>query len=72
MDNEIKHIQNELWAMYRQFVTDFNVKKYTNQATNLCRKYKDNKILLNFCQNLVVTWTPIINHLAEIHRNEVA
>ncbi len=71
MDNEIKYIQNTLWAMYKEFISTHNVKKYTDQATELCKKYKERPELLSFCQNLVVTWTPIINLLAQQHRSQI-
>lgn len=69
MDNEIKYIQNTLWAMYKEVERTGNAKSYTDQATELCKKYKERPELLTFCQNQVITWTPIINLLAERHRN---
>lgn len=71
MDNDIKYIQNTLWAMYKEFTSDFDVKKYTDQATSLCKKYKNNPTMLNYCQNLVVSWTPVINEMAEQYRKGV-
>lgn len=69
MGDEIKYIQNTLWAMYKEVEKTGNAKTYTDQASELCKKYKEHPELLTFCQNLVVTWTPIINLLAEQHRN---
>lgn len=72
MENDIKYIQNTLWAMYKEFLTSYNVRRYTEQAVELVHKYEGNRELLCFVQNLVICWTPIINGLAERHRSEVA
>ena len=72
MYNDIKYIMNTLWAMYKKFESDFDVKSYTDQAACLCRKYKDNAPMLNFCQNQVISWTPVINLMSEKHRKESA
>lgn len=71
MDNDIKYIWNTLWIMYKEFLVDFNVREYTRKATELVHKFDGNKEKLLFCQNLVITWTPEINRLAEEHRKEL-
>ena len=68
MDEDIRYIYNTLAVMYKEFTKTYNIKAYTSQAMELCKKYKDRPELLAFCQNLVVTWTPIINLLAEKHK----
>lgn len=72
MENEIKYIQNTLWAMWKEFQTTFSVKVYTDQAMKLVHRYDSQRELQCFVQNLVICWTPIINLMAEQHRNEVA
>lgn len=72
MNDDIKYIQNTLWVMYKDFSVDFNMRKYSEQAADLCKRYKDNPLMLNFCQNLVITWTPVINTMAEEHREGAA
>ena len=69
MGDDIKFIYNTLAVMYKEFITTYDMKRYNDQASELCKKYKDRQELLTFCQNLVVTWTPIINLLVEQHRN---
>lgn len=68
MHDAIKDIQNTIWVMYKEVEKTGNAKAYTDQAKELCKKYKERPELLVFCQNLVITWTPIINLLAEQHR----
>lgn len=72
MENDIKYIQNTLWAMYKEFLTSYNVRRYTQQAVELRKKYDDNSFLSCFCQNMIISWTPVINRMAEEHRSEVA
>ena len=69
MGDEIKYIQNTLWAMYKESEKSGNAKAYTDRAAELCKRYKDRPELLCFCQNLLISWTPIINMLAENCRN---
>lgn len=71
MENDIKYIQNTLWVIYKEFLLDFNVREYTRKASELVHRYDGNKEMLLFSQNLVICWTPIINRLAENHRNGV-
>lgn len=68
MEDDIKYIQNTVWSMYKVFSTNYNMVEYNNQALELCRKYKDNAKMLSFCQNLIITWSPIINGMMEEHK----
>lgn len=61
MENDIKYIQNTVWAMYKAFSNNHDMVEYNNQALELCRKYRNNANMLSFCQNLIITWAPIIN-----------
>ena len=63
MENDIKYIQNYIWEMYKDFNKELNVTNYENRAEALCEKYKDNQLLLSFCQNMFVSWTPVINQI---------
>lgn len=65
MEDDIKYIQNTVWSMYKVFSNNYNMVEYNNQALELCRKYKDNAKMLSFCQNLIITWAPIINGMME-------
>lgn len=68
MEDDIKYIQNTVWSMYKVFSSNYNMVEYNNQALELCRKYKDNAKMLSFCQNLIITWSPIINGMMEEHK----
>lgn len=63
MNNDIKKIYNALAVMYNDFLKDLDMEQYNEKAQQLCRGYKDNKIMLYFCQNLIFAWTPVINHI---------
>ena len=68
MEDDIKYIQNTVWSMYKVFSSNYNMVEYNNQALELCRKYKKNEKMLSFCQNLIITWAPIINGMMEEHK----
>lgn len=68
---EIKHIQNTIWAMYNSYLTDHGMKKWNEDMRKLAQEYynKCDEQLLTFCQHLLITWCPIINGFAEEFRN---
>ena len=63
MNNDIKNIYNTLAIMYSDFLKDLDMEKYNRRAVELSNEYSNNKIMFNFCQNLIVTWSPIINQI---------
>lgn len=72
MENEIKYIQNTLWSIYKEFLQHHSVREYSRKASELVHKFDGNKEMLLFCQNLIISWTPIINKLAEQYREGMA
>lgn len=66
---DIKNIQNTLWGMYKSFLADHSVKEWTRKGEALAHEY-DGKEIRTFCENLLFTWTPVINTLAEKFRME--
>ena len=67
-NDDIKYIQNTLWAMYKVFSENHNMAEYNKQAQELCRKYRNDAKMLPFCQNLIITWAPIINGMMEAYK----
>lgn len=68
VDEDIKHIQNALWAMYKEFLADHSVREWTLKGEALVHEYAGKKIR-SFCENQLITWTPVINGLAEEFRD---
>lgn len=68
---EITHIQNTIWAAYKDFLVDQNVKAYTRKISLLTKKYheKGDLLLKYFAENEAITWCPVINEFAEEFRN---
>lgn len=68
---EITHIQNTIWAAYKDFLVDQNVKAYTQKMSLLTKKYHDmgDSLLMHFAENEAITWSPVINEYAEEFRN---
>lgn len=68
VDEDIKYIQNYLWNLYKEILSDGNMKKWNEKAFALVDKYKHNQKMLLFCQNMVITWSGTINEVAEQYR----
>lgn len=68
---EITHIQNTVWAMYKDFLSDHDMAAYNRKMGELSKEYYDKKDnqMLSFCQNILISWCPIINGFAEKFRN---
>lgn len=65
MHEKICDIQNAFWKAYKDFSETKDMRKYNNDVDALIEKYRHDGILLNFCQNLALTWTPVINGIKE-------
>jgi len=67
---EISHIQNTIWAMYKAYLLDHDMKKWNDGMGKLTKEYADNgdEQLLTFVQWLLITWCPIISGFAEEFR----
>lgn len=59
MFEKIKDIQNIVWTMFREFLETHDMEKYNQRAAALVQKYKEDELCI-FCQNLLLTWAPII------------
>ena len=68
---EITHIQNTIWAMYKDFLSDHDMTAYNRKMGELTKEYYDkkDKQMLSFCQNILISWCPVINGFAEEFRN---
>lgn len=62
MEDNIKAIQNAVWAIWKQFLEDKDVKKYTTNAAELSRKYESGTVEHSFCQDLIFAYVPLVNH----------
>lgn len=67
---EIWHIQNTIWAMYKGYLADHDMKKWNEEMGKLTKEYSDkgDQQLLTFVQWSLITWCPIINGFAEEFR----
>lgn len=67
---DIKRIQNEIWAMYKAYLTDHDMKKWNEGMGKLTQEYADkgDQQLLTFVQWSLITWCPIISGFAEEFR----
>lgn len=63
MEEDIKNIQNGFWKIYKKFISDKNMREYNKSVKELVMEYRGDEFLFPFCQNLAITWAPIINRL---------
>ena len=59
MHEKIKDILNTIWIIFREFEETHDMEKYNQRAAELVHKYKEDELCI-FCQNLLLTWAPII------------
>lgn len=64
---EIMKIQNAIWAMYKEFLKDHDMGKYNRKKDELAMEYlkKGDRLLFEFCKNLLFDWAPVMNRFAE-------
>ena len=67
---KITDIQNAVWKAYKDFRESGDMLQYNKDVQAIVRKYTDDKHILNFAQNIIISWAPIINSMAEEKRNE--
>lgn len=68
---EISHIQNTIWAMYKDFLSNHDMKKWNDGMGSLTKEYVDkgDQQLYTFVQWSLISWCPIINGCLEEFRN---
>lgn len=69
MHEKIKDIQNAVWKAYKDFRESGDMRQYNKDVQDIVRKYADYKPMLNFAQNIIISWAPIINSMDEEMRN---
>ena len=69
---EIAHIQNAVWKMYKDFLSDHDMAAYNSKAVKLAKKYQDkgDGLLFEFCKDLLFDWSKIINTFSDEFREE--
>lgn len=68
-DDEIKYIQNYIWKMYKDYLDTHDMPEYNRKMGELVKRYHDkkDKLLMHFCQNLLISWCPVITEYAKEH-----
>lgn len=70
MHEKIQDVMNTAWKNYKDYRRSGDMRQYTKQMSALVEKYKDNPLLLQFAENMAITYAPVINTMAEEKRNE--
>lgn len=66
----ISQIQNAIWAAYKEFLDNQDMKAFNRRMTDLATEYRDsgNLLLASFVENEIITWCPVMNIIAEEFR----
>jgi hypothetical protein len=64
MEEKVKEIQNSVWGLYKDYLSTKNVKKFTDEATKLNKKYSDDELTHMFSLSLILSYTLIVNRMA--------
>ncbi|MBY0758545.1 hypothetical protein FLB61_05485 [Sellimonas caecigallum] len=70
MHEQIQDIQNSIWKAYKDFSLNHDMNKYNTDVQKIVKKYRSNPLMLNFCQNLIITWIPVINSIRDFKKSE--
>lgn len=70
MHEKIQDVMNTAWKNYKDYRRSGDMRQYTKQMSVLVEKYKGDSLLLQFAENMAITYAPIINAMAEEKRNE--
>lgn len=70
MHEKIQDVMNTAWKNYKDYRRSGDMRQYTKQMSALVEKYKGDSLLLQFAENMAITYAPIINAMAEEKRNE--
>ncbi len=60
MHEKIVDIQNAFWKAYKDFLKDMDVKQYEQSVNALFEKYRNDKPMAQFCEDLIKAWVPIV------------
>ena len=65
MHEKIQDVMNTAWKNYKDYRRSGDMRQYTKQMSVLVEKYKGDSLLLQFAENIAITYTPIIYAMAE-------
>ena len=61
-------IQTELWCAYKACLVGGRAGVFTKRAAALVKRYEQDKALCSFCQNLIISWAPVITAVLQEQR----
>lgn len=65
MHEKIVDVQNSFWKAYKDFYETRDMRKYNQDVDRIVSRYVSNPSMLQFCQNLVFAWAPVVNEFKE-------
>ena len=65
MHEKIVDIQNAFWKAYTYFKKTKDVRQYNADTRKICDRYRSDPSMLQFCQNIMLSWAPVINGMKE-------
>ncbi len=50
---------------YKNYKDTGSMSQYNADVDGIVEKYRNDRIMLNFCKNLIISWAPVINKVKE-------
>lgn len=69
MHEKIWDIQNSVWKAYTNYKKDGNISQYNRAASEITKKYMQDPLMLQFAENILISWAPVLNAIADEVRN---
>lgn len=59
MHEKIQDVMNTAWKNYKDYRRNGDMRQYTKQMSVLVEKYKDDPLLLQFAENMAITYATV-------------
>lgn len=69
LHEELRDIQNGFWKAYKEYASSGDMRKYNKDLKAILERHRTDMEMLEFCQNLAVTWTPVICRVQRLLRD---
>ena len=68
LHEKIADVYNTMWEAYKKYLDDGHVRHINDAASDLEKKYRDNKVVLQFIWYQKTSWSGIVEQVKEWSR----
>ena len=65
LHEKIADVYNTMWAAYKKYLDDGHVRHINDAASDLEKKYQEDKVILQFIWNQKASWSGIVEQIKE-------